>query len=69
MLRYAPQHFESLRPYRWRLERMIKAARPVYEPEHKALVHALHVLDIAARVCLSPEDYHRLLEPWIPPDA
>jgi hypothetical protein len=68
MLRYARQHFEALKPYRWRLERMLKAARPKFGADYKAVQAALTTLDRAAEMNLSPEDFEAFREPWIPDD-
>jgi len=68
MLRYKRQHFEALRPYKWRLERMRNAAKPPYEFEYRAIDKALAGLDFAARHMLSPEEYQAWCEPWIPLD-
>lgn len=68
MLRYAQQHFESLRPYRWRLERMLAAARPKWGPEYKALQAALTTLDRAAELILDPDEFEAFRAPWIASD-
>lgn len=68
MLRFATQHFESLRPYRWRLERMLAACRPKWGPDHKAIQAALTTLDRAAEMNLEPADFETFRSPWIPED-
>lgn len=67
-LRYARHHFDSLRPYRWRLARMVELTKPPYTAEHRAALHALQALDRFAKSLLSPEDFDRFIEPWFPPD-
>lgn len=68
MLRYAAQHFEALRPYRWRLERMRDACKPVFSFEYRRIAAALDALDRAASDHLTPEEYASFISPWIPPD-
>lgn len=68
MLRFARQHFESLRPYRWRLERMRDACKPVFSYEYKRIAAALDALDRAASDHLTPEEFQNFTAPWIPPD-
>jgi len=68
MLRFARQHFEMLRPYRWRLERMRDACKPAFSFEYKLIAAALDALDRAASDHLTPEEYTEFISPWIPPD-
>lgn len=68
MLRYAPQHFESLRPYRWRLVRMCELTKPAYSQEHVAAVAALTALDRFAARMLDANQYARFIAPWFPED-
>ena len=68
MLRFAAQHFESLRPYRWRLVKMRDACKPPFSFEYKRLAAALDALDRAASDHLTPEQYAEFTAPWIPPD-
>ena len=68
MLRFARQHFESLRPYRWRLEKMRDACKPAFSFEYKRIAAALDALDRAASDHLTPEEYQEFIAPWIPPD-
>lgn len=68
MLRFAAQHFESLRPYRWRLMKMRDACKPAFNFEHKRLSAALDALDRAASDHLTPEQYAEFTSPWVPID-
>lgn len=68
LLRFARQHFESLRPYRWRLERMLSATKPKFGADFKAIQAALQTLDRAAEMNLTPEEFADFREPWIPED-
>lgn len=68
MLRFASQHFASLRPYRWRLERMRDACKPQFSFEYKRIAAALDALDRAASDHLTAEEYQEFISPWIPPD-
>lgn len=68
MLRFAAQHFESLRPYRWRLERMRDACKPPYTREYTRIAAALEALDRAASDHLTAEEFAVFTSPWIPPD-
>lgn len=68
MLRFARQHYESLRPYRWRLEKMRDACKPAYTPEYKRIDAIIRALDLSATDHLSPEELAEFVSPWIPPD-
>lgn len=68
MLRFARQHFMMLQPFRWRLERMRDACKPVFSFEYKRIAAILDALDRAASDHLTPEELADFKAPWINPD-
>lgn len=68
MLRYAAQHFEMLRPFRWRLQRMAALARPQWGGPQNHILMVVDHLDRLAQSMLTAEEFERFKEPWMPKD-